>query len=570
MRTLLLLAASAAGATALVAQAPSCNGPAPAGIFNTTFVGGVYLGTTSAVAGMNQIFDLTTNADVTITQCDLNFYDNGAPVTNPVLTGLTTGVQFWTCPITAVGNYTVQANWTQRGTGTVTIQAPGTGSPAVFTPFNLPAGDYGVAITVLPVLEPISQVNVGSHPLYTNPATTPGTATVYTDQYMTLTARGYQGTAWTGTPALRVWNGRIYYQPSINAGYTIPFGSGCYNRPQTFYDYRTGPGGGLSTTHPLSNSVLSMINVGDYYFVVPGGAAAPIAQPTSTPLTTVDSTYDDAITPPIALPWSFPYPGGSTSSIIVSTNGHVFLGSSTATFGPYNMAQFFNDVPRLAGAWSDLDLTFSGSMHYDVDPNNQFVTVTWFNCPEWDPNTGPGLGGNTFQIVLWTGGNVDYIYNNVSVWNSPLVLGFGRGNGTADPGSIDLAASIPFSSGDGRVPAALRMDARPVTGQTSNFVCSGIDGSSTFFGVMAISFGSSAGLPLTGFGMPGCFQYVALPAVTSLAGVINNTMTVPLSIPNSASFNGVNLFGQAAPLTPGLNPAGIVTSNGLCVHIGIQ
>jgi hypothetical protein len=576
MNKILLLAAATLSAVASVAQAPSCNGPAPAGSLITTWVGGVYLGTTSATVGFNQIFDLTTNADLTISQVDLNFYDNGTPATNPILTGLTTTVEFYTCPTTAVGNYTntttpgaIPAAWTLAGTGTVTIQAPGTHSPAIFTPFSLPAGSYGVALHVLPVLDPTTNTLVASHPLYTNPASTPGTATVYTDQYMTLTARGYQGTAWTGTPALRVWNGQIYYQPGVNAGYTTAFGAGCYNLPQSYYERLVGPGGGLSTTYDLSNTTLSMINQGNNYLVYPG-VAATIAQPTSAALTTVGTTWDDDITAPQTLPFSFPYPGGSTTQIIVSTNGHVFLGSSTATFGPYNMAAFFSDVPRLACAWSDLDLTTTGSMHFDVDPNNQFATVTWWNCPEWDPNTGPGLGGNTFQIVMWANGNVDYIYNNVQVWNSPLVIGFARGNGTADPGSIDLSALMPFTSNDGRVPPVLGMDTRPVAGNTMNFVTTGIDSTTTIFGVLALSFGSSAGIPLDAYGMPGCFQYVALPAVTQFAAVVSGSMSVPLTIPNAPAFNGVNLFAQAAPLTPGLNAANIITSNGLCVHIGLQ
>jgi len=569
MNKLLSLTVAAFAAVAATAQAPSCNGTAPAGSLTTLFGGGVYLGATSATVGFNQMFDLVSNADLTINQIDLHFYDNGAPATNPVLVGLTTAVEFWTCPTASAGNETNQAAWTLQGTGTVTIQANGTHSPAVFTPFQLPAGSYGAVVHVAPVFEPVSALNVGAHPLYTNPANTPGTATVYQDQYLTLTARGFQGTAWTGIPALRVWNGQIYYQPSANAGYTTAFGAGCYSRPQSFYEYQTGPGGGLSTTYDLSNSTLSLINLGNNYLVAPGGST--FIPPVSAALTTVGATLDDDITAPLALPFTFNYPGGSTTQVIASTNGHVFLGTSTATFGPYTFSAFFSDVPRLAAAWSDLDMTNQGSMHFDVDPSNQFVTISWVNAAEWDPNAGPGLGGNTFQIVMWANGNVDYVYQNVSVWNSPLVIGFGRGNGTADPGSVDISALGAFQSGDGRVPPVLGMNPRPVAGNTMNFITTGIDAATTIFGVYAISFGGSAGTSLSIYGMPGCSQYVSLPAVTTFAAVQpNGTMSTPLSIPNDPSYNGVNLFCQAAPLTPGLNLANVITSNGLCVHIGLQ
>ena len=98
----------------------------------------------------------------------------------------------------------------------------------------------------------------------------------------------------------------------------------------------------------------------------------------------------------------------------------------------------------------------------------------------------------------------------------------------------------------------------------------GIDSNTTIFGVYALSFGGLAGQSLALYGMPGCSQYIALPAVTQFAGVVAGQMIAPLSIPNDPAYNGVNLFCQAAPLTPGLNAANIITSNGLCVHIGIQ
>lgn len=567
MHKLISLAAVAMSGAALLAQTPSCNGPAPAGSLTTLFAGGVYLGTTSAAVGFNQMFDLTSNSDLTINQIDLHFYDNGAPATNPILTGLTTTVSFWTCPTTSVGNEANQAVWTQLGTGTVTIQANGTHSPAVFTPFLLPAGSYGAVVHIDPVLDPATNTLVGAHPLYTNPASTPGTATVYNDQYLTLTARGFQGTAWTGVPALRVINTQIYYQPGVNAGYTTQYGAGCYERPQTVYEYQVGPGGGNFTTSDLSNSSLTFLNQGSSYLVIP--SAVSLIPPVSAALTTVGTTFDDDITAAQVLPFSFPYPGGSTTQVIMSTNGHAFLGASPATFGPYNMSQFFTDVPRLACAWMDLDLTYQGSMHFDVDPSNQFVTLTWQNCPEWDPLASiPGLGSNTFQIIMYATGQVDYVYSgNITFYNCPFVVGFGRGDGTVDPGSIDISASLPIIGGDGSVPPVLGLDARPVTGTSMNFVCDGLT-NSTFFGVFLLGFGSTNPVSLANYGMPGCSQHVALPGVTLFRPVTAGAMTAPLTIPNSPAFNGVNLFGQAAPLTSGLNSAGLLTSNGLCVHIG--
>jgi hypothetical protein len=557
-------------ATLLVAaaQAQSCNGTAPAGRLQTSYAGGVYAGATSATVGANMFFDLAVNADMTISQIGINLYDAGYVTTLPNLSGATGPIQFWVCPISWSGNQNIQANWTLVGTGTVTVGNAGSGSPIVFNPpLSLTAGNYGVALTLLPVTTPGASLAVGPiHPLYTNPTSNP-IPTVYRDQYLTLTAGVVQQTAWTGgVGGVRVINMDMNYQPGAAAGYTITYGTGCYIRPQSFYEYQAG--GTTTTAWDLANNAMTAINTGANYTVIPGsGVYTPSTSPN---LTTVGSTYDDDITAAQTLPFSFPYPGGSTTSIIISTNGHVFLGTSTATFGPYTFSAFFTDVPRIAAAWSDWDMTTQGGMHYDVDPSNQFVTVTWDNVQEW-VSTG-NVGNYSFQLKLWSTGQIDWIWGNVGHSSAPFAVGFGRGNNTGDPGSIDLSASIPFSSGDGSVPPVLSMNPRPVIGTTANFITTNIT-PGTLFGLLAFSFIAPPPSPfndLSLFGMPGCFQNVGLPATTAFLFVNNGSLTLPLAIPNDPSYNGVNLFAQSAPLTAGLNSAGILTSNGMCVHIGLQ
>jgi len=75
---------------------------------------------------------------------------------------------------------------------------------------------------------------------------------------------------------------------------------------------------------------------------------------------------------------------------------------------------------------------------------------------------------------------------------------------------------------------------------------------------------------LAGFGMPGCVLNVGLP-VTSFFSFSGGAPTSSLAIaaPNLPSFINVNVRAQSAPLTPGLNAAGIVTSNGLCINLGL-
>src|SRR5262249_53354994 len=226
------------------------------------------------------------------------------------------------------------------------------------------------------------------------------------------------------------------------------------------------------------------------------------------------------------------------------------------------------DVPRIACAWSDWDLTTQGTMHFFVGPSGSFVACTWNNVNE--RAAAGSFGSNSFQLLLTPGGQIDFVWGNVAHTAPPLVVGFGRGNGTRDPGSVDLSAVMPLQSGDGAVPLTLGMDARPRIGTSPSFVTTGM-APGTYYGLIALAFASAPGVPLAPLGMPGCFRYIGVPATTSVfRPLIGNAFAVPLAIPNSPSSNGVSLLAQPAALTSSLNAAAVVTSNGLCLHVGLR
>jgi hypothetical protein len=522
---------------------------------------------------MNMFFDLSVSADITVTALGLNLVDGGTVGGSQNLIGGSAPIQFWITPLTWVGNANTQANWALLGTGTVTVADVGQRSPVVLSaPFSLTAGVYGCAITYLPMTNGAG-TSTGTatgplHPEYTGTAAAPPNPTVYSDQYLTYTAGATQPSAWlSGATNIRVCNFDMNYQPSINVGYSSSFGSGCYNRPsQSWYQYDLG--GTNRITWPLSNSGITMLYNGPNYTVLQGSSTA-YTTPTSTPLALLSGTLDNGYTAPQTLPWSFPYPGGSTAQVWMNTNGSVFLSASPGSSASTNFSNvFFSGATRLAPAWGDWDLSAQGSMHFDVDPSNQFVTLSWNNVQELNDPT----SSNSFQARLFASGQVEFIWGNVAHRTPPLVVGFGRGFNDPNPSSIDIATSMPFQSGDGQRPPVLGLTTRPVIGTTINLTTTNIS-ASTVFGLVALSFLAPPPSPfneLSAFGMPDCFQNVGLPATTAFLFASGGAMTLPLSIPNQASFNGVNMLAQSAPLTPGLNPAGIVTSNGLCVHIGIQ
>jgi hypothetical protein len=67
--------------------------------------------------------------------------------------------------------------------------------------------------------------------------------------------------------------------------------------------------------------------------------------------------------------------------------------------------------------------------------------------------------------------------------------------------------------------------------------------------------------------VPGIAVPPGLPGIRPTAG---QPAAVPLGpIPNAPGFVGYQVFGQSAVRVPGIDAAGIVVSNGLCIRAGL-
>ncbi len=592
----LSLVAAALGLIASAA-AQNCNGSPPpqSFAFRDPFAASFYYGPVTAntpSASYNLLFDAVVQSPITITSMLATCYDQfvgNAAIPNQV--GNTTTVNVYTCPITRVGNTgAAQApgqpgsTWTLIGSGTLTVAAWPTPSPIAFTtPIAVPAGTYGVAIEVLPTTVAAVPGNaIGSlHCLGVSPSTIPTPS----DPFLSISNQGIQQTGWVGGTATGVnvadINLVIDYIPDPQAALFTTLGEGCYFRPRGFFEnFPAGP------APDLANTAIQLIPLGQNYLVAPV-ASSTIAQPTSTSITAVPANsgssgagnWDDGLSAPITLPFTFAYPGGSTTTITISSNGSVYLDAVNSTsfdvcgaaYG--SLTGWRDNAARIAPMYMDLDPSPAGggTIHYDVDPSNQFVTITWYQVPEW-PAALPNA--NTFSLTLWATGQVDINYNALTTLNTAngnnAIAGFTEGNGNRLPASQDLSVTMPFQSGDGAIPPVLGMSARPVIGTTPNIVTTNITAGTTVQLLIAGLNGLPAPIDLTPFGLPGCNQHIQ-PFAT-LVNVItpNNTFEQPFAIPVGASYlQNVQFFFQAAPLTPGLNQANALTTNGICTKIGL-
>jgi hypothetical protein len=573
------LALAILGSAVSLAAQSSCGGPAPVQQLSNRadFVASFYYDLGA------QIFDLDVQVPISLSGAHTLLFDQGVSgVPNQV--GNTAVVDVYTCPTTRIGNETNAPSnpgspWTLRGSGTITVVNAGVGngeSPVVFNPpLSIPAGAYGVCLVYR---APSVGTNAGPlHCLGYSLGYNPNPAPSVADDFLRISNDAIVGRAWDGvghdSPNLR-----LDYLPAANSGHSEAIGEGCYFHPHAFYESFASSG----VSPDLANTSQSWGNLGSNYavassgasYVAPAGASLTLSPPGSSCSDVLGGplAWDDALSTPIVLPFNFPFPGGSTNEITISSNGSIYLASVVdnsfdACSAPYgDIAAFRNGPARISAYSHDLDPSAGGGIYYEVGPSNAWVRVTFASVQEF----GVPSSLSTMQITLSATGDVDVVYGALGnqVGGNNAIVGFTPGMGSRLPSAMDLSASLPFHSGEGDLPPVLSMDARPVMGTNPNIVTSSVAPGTLFQFFLAGLSGVVSPVNLAPYGLPDCFQHMT-PFMAFLSGIGGNgEFSVGFPIPNVPVAQGLTLYFQCAPLTTGLNAAGLLTTNGLCATIG--
>ena len=332
----------------------------------------------------------------------------------------------------------------------------------------------------------------------------------------------------------------------------VSYGDGCYNNRGAFNEYFS-PASSLD----LANSSLSMIfNAATQRYTVRPGISAYIA-PSAAATTLVLS--DDSQTT-VNLAGAFPFPGGSTTSLQVCSNGFISLPPGNGTSFTPSLSSFRNFANMCWASWHDYNPASAGSGQVKYEQLANLSIVTWDGVYGFSDPTPSTL---QFQFDR-SNGNVHIVWGNMSTAGNAHLVGW-KGNGAGLPNpSFDLSASLPATFPAFRDEFGLRFSAtaRPVIGTsiglTTDFIpTNGILTAST------LSLLSTAPISLAAAGMPGCFQHINLATSGSVLLFGNPSVTQLFNIPNSGAFAGVSLYGQSFSLVPGVNPTGALSSNGL-------
>jgi hypothetical protein len=336
-----------------------------------------------------------------------------------------------------------------------------------------------------------------------------------------------------------------------------PYGAGCNDTSLSYYESLGVQQWDLSGTAGAPNSIR----------MTPTGTGYTVSQGSNgwfTPASADLALGDDALSAAQALGFSFPYPGGSTTDILVCSNGFAWLDTTqtAATFAG-TPTRLLGEAPRLAPLWHDMNPTTGGTVHFDVDPSGTAAYATWLGVPRF----GDLAAVSTFQLALFADGSVEYRYEVCDV--GPGLVGFSIGGGANDPGSTDISGAIPFTTEADQYPLTLANVNRPKINSTFNVEIRNIVATA---GAAGLNFGliqQTPALDLAFIGAPTCELYTGI-ALSVPVAVTGSTTPLSFTIPNDPTMNGANLYSQAYTFATGVNAGGILLSNGLELTFGLN
>lgn len=328
-------------------------------------------------------------------------------------------------------------------------------------------------------------------------------------------------------------------------------GSNCgtSNCDSSFYEWFTGTAmdlGGTSLAMTLAN--------GQYQIGTSSGAMVPAA---GTNL----NLGDDAETT-ITLPFPLPIPGGTTTTLVVCSNGFISPTSNGTSYTP-DVPSFLSGGARWAAQWSDLNPGAGGQVLYESTPTS--ARVTWNAVPYYGTSA-----LQTFQYQFEPSGTVRMFWGTMTANNRNKLVGFTVGGNASDPGSIDLTVQVPtgFSLCAGPYTGlTFTASTRPVLGTTVQLQTGNIPAGSGFGATLQGLQQYLPPLDLTSYGMPGCFGYVQGGVSTIFVNPVGS-VSVPFNVPNNAVFNGLEIVAQSFTYSPPLTPLGVIASNGLVLTVG--
>lgn len=385
----------------------------------------------------------------------------------------------------------------------------------------------------------------------------------------------------------------LQFSPNVAGGYDVAttcsagtpashaeLGEGCYSVSDSVYSVF---GDAAAASVALTGQSLQLVRNGSSYDVLWGGGS--FVPPVGAPLPLGDDTE---IVVPLSAP--FPTPDGPQSELRVHSNGLVSWGPAPQTFPGTSSFQpaaegFLGATNSGVWSWHDYNVTEPGSGQVLFAEVGGVVYLTWDNVESFAAPEGPNPSTIQFQLDQQSG-NIVVVWpivdgNATSVFGSAHLVGWSPGGPSEDGGSVSLPAvtgyTVPSSNlWPLRLSASPAPISTPTAGTSVTYTLDDIPetspGSGLYIGAAVFGLGAApAPIPLQAIGISGaqgCFLYMQPSFVASVSLVGSSpSQGVSISIPPGLP-SGLKLFAQAAAYAPGLNSAGVTTSNAVVSTIG--
>ena len=521
------------------------------------------------LAGGMMFFDInvTNPAGITVKQLDINTQSPAGELL--VYAGQASYIGIAALPLA----------WTEVAHGTV--DASGQNNPSrvcLGDGFFLPMGSHAIALWGSEIRH-----------RYTNGAG--GFPLLYSNLDLMITTGAATNTVFGGAQfSPRVWNGSVYYDVGLTTGfscaYTESLGTGCGAGSTTWYEeFASLSAFDLAGTISAPTAWQATAAGPSGYVVLP--SPPQWSPPSGAPLNDNSQTSPGPLgvnefSVPLQLPFSFPFPGGSTSVVHAAANGWILLQATTSqtelTVPSAN--SLLNEYARICPLWCRMDPSANSAnnpasgVYYEVDLSNQAVLITWLDVG--DARTGSPAAGTTsinVQCVLFSNGDYEFRYGPVvpaPVAGSVLVGWSMSGvvSPIPDPGSTDLSSGMPVvTNGPDNFALAHKAGVARL-GDNLNLEVVHVENVSPFAFLLVGNALSMPGLNLVVAGAPDCFAYTNVLAAVSVpvtgptgAGVFS------LAIPTNAALIGSTFFSQYAALTQ-RNLLNVSTSNAARFTVG--
>lgn len=339
-------------------------------------------------------------------------------------------------------------------------------------------------------------------------------------------------------------------------------GNGCGQSYASFYENFAAAAG-----MDLNGLSLTMLPSGVGYTMLAG--FSPYVPPSATATTLTLGDDAEAIA---TLSAPFAYPGGSTTSLVVCSNGFVSVATGNGTAWTPDVPTFLNAPQASWRVWHDFNPSIAGSGQVKFEEIAGIAYVTWDGVYSFSTTNAERF---QFQFDLASGVVTMVFGSPLGGFGNGFLVGYSPGGPSLNPGSMDISAALTGSwstQAADIAPLTMTASTRPIIGTNWTMRVNDIPANGVI-GLDLLSITDPNITDLAAFGAPGCQLRAGIggPSDLSFFYFAFGTTSHPVvfSIPNDPWYVGIDLYVSSVVLqSPTINAAGAITANGIKGHIG--